>query len=59
LAEVAEVTFTVTVQDPFAGIVPPVNVKTPGLVVLGVAVGLPVGQDVEALGTAAFTKLAG
>lgn len=59
MAEVAEVTFTVTVQDPFAGIVPPVNVKTPGLVALSVAVGVPVGQDVEALGITAFTKLAG
>ena len=58
MAAVGEVTLTVTVQVPFAGIVPPLKVSTPGFVALGVAVTLPPQVD-DRLGNVALRRLAG
>jgi hypothetical protein len=55
---VVETTWTVTVQEPFAGIVPPDKESVPGLVPVADAVTVPV-HVVEAFGTAAFRRLAG
>jgi hypothetical protein len=59
LAAISDTTLTVTVQEPLAGIVPPVKARMPGLVAFGVAVGVPTGQVVDAFGTRAFRKFAG
>ncbi len=52
-------TFTVTVHDPLAGIVPPEKLRVPGFVAFGVAVAVPTGHVVETFGTTAFRRLSG